>query len=240
MAAAFTTAGFEAHDVHMSDLHAGRVNLDDFKVLVACGGFSYGDVLGAGGGWAKNILFSDNLKAQFSRFFGRDDTLTLGVCNGCQMLAQLKSLIAGAEDWPIFIKNKSEQFEARTSMVEIQESDSVWFDGMTGTLAPVAVAHGEGRPLFESSQQQQNMLASNQVALNFVDNNGSKTENYPQNPNGAIDGLTAVTALNGRVLAMMPHPERVYRAITNSYIPAEYDEYSVWMRMFRNARKWVG
>jgi phosphoribosylformylglycinamidine synthase len=240
MAAAFTTAGFEAHDVHMSDLHAGRVSLDDFKVLVACGGFSYGDVLGAGGGWAKNILFSDKLKAEFSRFFGRDDTLALGVCNGCQMLAQLKSLIAGAEDWPIFIKNKSEQFEARTSMVEIQESDSIWLQGMAGTLAPVAVAHGEGRPLFENENQQQAMLSSNQVALNFVDNNGSKTENYPQNPNGAIDGLTAVTALNGRVLAMMPHPERVYRAITNSYIPAEYDEYSVWMRMFRNARKWVG
>ncbi|AXA34529.1 phosphoribosylformylglycinamidine synthase [Francisella adeliensis] len=240
MAAAFTTAGFEAHDVHMSDLHAGRVSLDDFKVLVACGGFSYGDVLGAGGGWAKNILFSEKLKAEFSRFFGRDDTLALGVCNGCQMLAQLKSLIAGAENWPIFIKNKSEQFEARTSMVEIQESDSIWFDGMAGTLAPVAVAHGEGRPLFDDENQQITMLSSNQVALNFVDNNGSKTENYPQNPNGAIDGLTAVTALNGRVLAMMPHPERVYRAITNSYIPADYDEYSVWMRMFRNARKWVG
>jgi len=240
MAAAFTTAGFEAHDVHMSDLHAGRINLDDFKVLVACGGFSYGDVLGAGGGWAKNILFSEKLKAQFERFFGRDDTLTLGVCNGCQMLAQLKSLISGAEDWPIFIKNKSEQFEARTSMVEIQESDSIWFDGMAGTLAPVAVAHGEGRPLFESSQQQANLLSGNQVALHFVDNNGNKTETYPQNPNGAINGLTAVTALNGRVLAMMPHPERVYRAITNSYIPADYDEYSVWMRMFRNARKWVG
>ena len=240
MAAAFTTAGFEAHDVHMSDLHAGRVNLDDFKVLVACGGFSYGDVLGAGGGWAKNILFSEKLKAEFSRFFGRDDTLTLGVCNGCQMLAQLKSLISGAEDWPIFIKNKSEQFEARTSMVEIQESDSIWFDGMAGTLAPVAVAHGEGRPLFDNENQQSTMLSSNQAALHFVDNNGNKTENYPQNPNGAIDGLTAVTALNGRVLAMMPHPERVYRAITNSYIPAEYDEYSVWMRMFRNARKWVG
>ena len=240
MAAAFTTAGFEAHDVHMSDLHAGRVSLDDFKVLVACGGFSYGDVLGAGGGWAKNILFSEKLKAEFSRFFGRDDTLTLGVCNGCQMLAQLKSLIAGAENWPIFIKNKSEQFEARTSMVEIQESDSIWFDGMAGTRAPVAVAHGEGRPLFDNENQQGTMLSSNQIALNFVDNNGDKTETYPQNPNGAIDGLTAVTALNGRVLAMMPHPERVYRAITNSHIPADYDEYSVWMRMFRNARKWVG
>ncbi len=240
MAAAFTSAGFEAHDVHMSDLHAGRVSLDDFKVLVACGGFSYGDVLGAGGAWAKNILFIKKLKAEFSRFFGRHDTLALGVCNGCQMLAQLKSLIAGAENWPIFIKNKSEQFEARTSMVEIQESDSIWFDSMAGTLVPVAVAHGEGRPLFDNEHQQSTMLSSKQVALNFVDNNGSKTENYPQNPNGAIDGLTAVTALNGRILAMMPHPERVYRAVTNSYIPADYDEYSVWMRMFRNAREWVG
>ncbi|MBK2341657.1 phosphoribosylformylglycinamidine synthase [Francisella philomiragia] len=240
MAAAFTTAGFEAHDVHMSDLHAGRVTLADFKVLVACGGFSYGDVLGAGGGWAKNILFTEKLRDEFSRFFGRNDTLALGVCNGCQMLAQLKSLIKGAENWPIFIKNKSEQFEARVSMVEIQESDSIWFAEMAGTKAPIAVAHGEGRPLFENDNQQQAMLASSQVALKYIDGQGQATEIYPYNPNGAIDGLTAVTALDGRVLAMMPHPERVYRAITNSYIPAEYDEYSVWMRMFRNARKWVG
>ncbi|AJI52505.1 phosphoribosylformylglycinamidine synthase [Francisella philomiragia] len=240
MAAAFTTAGFEAHDVHMSDLHAGRVTLADFKVLVACGGFSYGDVLGAGGGWAKNILFTEKLRDEFSKFFGRDDTLTLGVCNGCQMLAQLKSLIKGAENWPIFIKNKSEQFEARVSMVEIQESDSIWFADMAGTKAPIAVAHGEGRPLFENDSQQQAMLASLQVALKYIDGQGQATEMYPYNPNGAVGGLTAVTALNGRVLAMMPHPERVYRAITNSHIPAEYDEYSVWMRMFRNARKWVG
>ncbi|WP_395166769.1 phosphoribosylformylglycinamidine synthase [Francisella salimarina] len=240
MAAAFTTAGFEAHDVHMSDLHAGRVTLADFKVLVACGGFSYGDVLGAGGGWAKNILFTEKLRDEFSRFFGRNDTLALGVCNGCQMLAQLKSLIKGAENWPIFIKNKSEQFEARVSMVEIQESDSIWFADMAGTKAPIAVAHGEGRPLFENDNQQQAMLASAQVALKYIDGQGQATEMYPYNPNGAVDGLTAVTALDGRVLAMMPHPERVYRAITNSHIPAEYDEYSVWMRMFRNARKWVG
>ncbi|AEE27074.1 phosphoribosylformylglycinamidine synthase [Francisella hispaniensis] len=241
MAAAFTTAGFEAHDVHMSDLHAGgRVTLADFKVLVACGGFSYGDVLGAGGGWAKNILFTEKLRDEFSRFFGRDDTLALGVCNGCQMLAQLKSLIKGTENWPIFIKNKSEQFEARVSMVEIQESDSIWFADMAGTKAPIAVAHGEGRPLFENDNQQQAMLASAQVALKYIDGQGQATEMYPYNPNGAVDGLTAVTALDGRVLAMMPHPERVYRAITNSHIPAEYDEYSVWMRMFRNARKWVG
>ncbi|AJI73500.1 phosphoribosylformylglycinamidine synthase [Francisella tularensis subsp. novicida GA99-3548] len=240
MAAAFTTAGFEAHDVHMSDLHAGRVTLADFKVLVACGGFSYGDVLGAGGGWAKNILFTEKLRDEFSRFFGRNDTLALGVCNGCQMLAQLKSLIKGAENWPIFIKNKSEQFEARVSMVEIQESDSIWFVDMAGTKAPIAVAHGEGRPLFENDNQQQAMLASAQVALKYIDGQGQATEIYPYNPNGAVDGLTAVTALDGRVLAMMPHPERVYRAITNSYIPAEYDKYSVWMRMFRNARKWVG
>ncbi|QEO59986.1 phosphoribosylformylglycinamidine synthase [Francisella marina] len=241
MAAAFTTAGFEAHDVHMSDLHAGRVTLADFKVLVACGGFSYGDVLGAGGGWAKNILFTEKLRDEFSRFFGRNDTLALGVCNGCQMLAQLKSLIKGAENWPIFIKNKSEQFEARVSMVEIQESDSIWFADMAGTKAPIAVAHGEGRPLFENDSQQQAMLASSQVALKYIDGQGQATEMYPYNPNGAVNGLTAVTALSGRVLAMMPHPERVYRAITNSHIPAEYDdEYSVWMRMFRNARKWVG
>ncbi|MED7787849.1 phosphoribosylformylglycinamidine synthase [Francisella sp. 19X1-34] len=240
MAAAFTTAGFEAHDVHMSDLHAGRVTLADFKVLVACGGFSYGDVLGAGGGWAKNILFTEKLRDEFSKFFGRDDTLALGVCNGCQMLAQLKSLIKGAENWPIFIKNKSEQFEARASMVEIQESDSIWFADMAGTKAPIAVAHGEGRPLFENDSQQQAMLTGSQVALKYIDGQGQTTEMYPYNPNGAVDGLTAVTALDGRVLAMMPHPERVYRAITNSNIPAEYDEYSVWMRMFRNARKWVG
>lgn len=156
------------------------------------------------------------------------------------MLAQLKSLIKGAENWPIFIKNKSEQFEARVSMVEIQESDSIWFADMAGTKAPIAVAHGEGRPLFENDNQQQSMLASSQVALKYIDGQGQATKMYPYNPNGAIDGLTAVTALNGRVLTMMPHPERVYRAITNSHIPAEYDEYSVWMKMFRNARKWVG
>lgn len=240
MAAAFTTTGFEAHDVHMSDLHAGRVTLADFKVLVACGGFSYGDVLGAGGGWAKNILFTEKLRDEFSKFFGRDDTLVLGVCNGCQMLVQLKSLIKGAENWPIFIKNKSEQFEARVSMVEIQESDSIWFTDMVGTKAPIAVAHGEGRPLFENDAEQQAMLASSQVALKYINGQGQATEMYPYNPNGGVNGLTAVTALDGRVLAMMPHPERVYRAITNSYIPAEYNEYSVWMRMFRNARKWVG
>ncbi|ALB02201.1 phosphoribosylformylglycinamidine synthase [Francisella persica ATCC VR-331] len=240
MAAAFTTAGFEAHDVHMSDLHAGRVTLADFKVLVACGGFSYGDVLGAGGGWAKNILFTEKLRDEFSKFFGRDDTLALGVCNGCQMLAQLKSLIKGAENWPIFIKNKSEQFEARVSMVEIQESDSIWFADMAGTKAPIAVAHGEGRPLFENDSEQQAMLASSQIALKYIDGQGQATEMYPYNPNGAVNGLTAVTALDGRVLAMMPHPERVYRAITNSYIPEEYNEYSVWMRMFRNTRKWIG
>jgi phosphoribosylformylglycinamidine synthase len=156
------------------------------------------------------------------------------------MFAQLKSLIKGAENWPVFIKNQSEQFEARTSMVEIQKSDSIWFDGMAGTKAPIAVAHGEGRPLFEDANQQGAMLSSNQVALKYVDNNGDITETYPQNPNGAMGGMTALTALNGRVQIMMPHPERVYRAITNSYIPAEYDEYSVWMRMFRNARKWIG
>ncbi|RUS68565.1 hypothetical protein EGW08_023673 [Elysia chlorotica] len=240
MAAAFTEAGFEAYDIHMSDLHAGRVTLADFKVLVACGGFSYGDVLGAGGGWAKNILFTDRLKQEFTDFFARQDTLTLGVCNGCQMLAQLKSIIPGAQNWPLFIKNKSEQFEARTSMVEIQKSDSVWFNGMAGTRAPIAVAHGEGRPLFDNSKNQDELFANEQVALKYVDGDGSTTELYPQNPNGAVNGLTAVTAANGRVLAMMPHPERVYRAVTNSWIPAEYDEYSVWMRMFRNARKWVG
>lgn len=240
MAAAFTTAGFEAVDVHMSDLHTGRVNLDEFKALVACGGFSYGDVLGAGGGWAKNVLFSEKLKADFSKFFNRNDTVALGVCNGCQMFAQLKSLIKGAENWPIFIKNESEQFEARTSMVEIQKSDSIWFDGMAGTRAPIAIAHGEGRPLFENVAQERALLSSNQIALKYVDNNGKATERYPQNPNGAKGGITALTALNGRVQIMMPHPERVYRAITNSWVPAEYDEYSVWMRMFRNARKWVG
>ena len=240
MAAAFTAAGFEAYDIHMSDLHANRINLDDFKVLVACGGFSYGDVLGAGGGWAKNILFTEKLKNQFSRFFNRDDTLTLGVCNGCQMLAQLKSLIKGAENWPIFIKNKSEQFEARTTMVEIQNSDSIWFANMAGTKAPIAVAHGEGRTLFDDDSQKQAILASNQVALKYIDGQGKSTQAYPYNPNGAVDGLTAVTALDGRVLAMMPHPERVYRAITNSWLPNEYKDYSVWMRMFRNARRWVG
>ena len=240
MAGAFTVAGFGTADVHMTDLHSGHVKLKDFDAFVACGGFSYGDVLGAGGGWAKNILFTPHIKEQFETFFARNNTLALGVCNGCQMMAQLKTIIPGAENWPKFIKNISEQFEARTNMVEISKSDSIWFNGMTGTRSPIAIAHGEGRVMFENEQQQKAMLASNQVALRFVDGYGNVTENYPANPNGSIDGVTGLTALDGRVQIMMPHPERVYRSATNSWVLEELDEYSAWMQMFKNARRWLG
>ncbi|MGB1360895.1 MAG: phosphoribosylformylglycinamidine synthase [Alphaproteobacteria bacterium] len=239
MGGAFVKAGFEAIDVHMSDLHNG-LKLDGFNGLVACGGFSYGDVLGSGGGWAKNILFTPHLKEQFETFFKRDDAIALGICNGCQMISQLKSIIPGAENFPSFIKNMSEQFEARVSMVRIEKTNSIWFDGMAGTECPVPVAHGEGRPLWENAEQQNALLSSDQVAVRFVDNYGKPTEMYPANPNGAVDGVAGLTAGNGRVQIMMPHPERAYRNATNSWAPENSGEFSVWMRMFRNARKWLG
>jgi phosphoribosylformylglycinamidine synthase len=238
MAAAFDRAGFATTDVHMSDMLSGAVSLKDFRGLVACGGFSYGDVLGAGEGWAKSILFNATARAEFESFFKREDTFALGVCNGCQMLSNLHELIPGAEHWPHFVRNQSEQFEARVAMVEVQESDSVFLAGMAGSRMPIAVAHGEGHAEFASDADRKEVSTSGQVALRYVDNYGQVTEQYPANPNGSKEGITGLTANNGRVTIMMPHPERVFRAVQNSWQPDEWSEDGAWMRMFRNARAW--
>lgn len=239
MAAAFDRAGFQSVDVHMSDLLAGRVSLDAFKGIVACGGFSYGDVLGAGEGWAKTILFNENVRAGFERFFHRNDTFTLGICNGCQMVSNLKSLIPGADHWPRFVRNLSEQFEARVSLVQIQESPSVLFKGMAGSHLPVAVAHGEGHAEFANEAALRACNDSGTVAVRFIDNYLKPTEVYPANPNGSPFGITSVTSLDGRATIMMPHPERVFRAITNSWHPDDWQGDGAWLRLFRNARVFV-
>ncbi|MGX9219255.1 phosphoribosylformylglycinamidine synthase [Massilia varians] len=229
-------AGFAAVDVHMSDLIAGRAKLEDFHGVIAVGGFSYGDVLGAGEGWAKTILFNPQLSDQFAAFFARLDTFGLGVCNGCQMLSNLKSIIPGAQAWPKFTRNKSEQFEARFGMVEVLDSPSIFFDGMAGTHAPLAIAHGEGFADFSLTGDVNAVVKS----LRYVDNRGQATETYPFNPNGSPGGLTAVTTEDGRFTAMMPHAERVFRTAVHSWAPSGWPDESPWMRMFRNARKWVG
>ena len=232
MGAAFALAGFESVDVHMTDLLAGRVDLADFKGLVACGGFSYGDVLGAGSGWARSILFNKKLKAMFKKFFHRKDTFSLGVCNGCQMLSQLKDLIPGAEAWPQFKRNTSEQFEARFCTLEVLESPSSFFKGMTGSRIPIAVAHGEGRVEFPEGVDG----AKAKAALRYVDGRGDATERYPWNPNGSAGGLTSFTTKDGRATIMMPHPERGFRASQLSYKGGLFGgEAGPWMRMFRNA-----
>ncbi|WP_186082722.1 phosphoribosylformylglycinamidine synthase [Burkholderia gladioli] len=233
---AFDRAGFDAHDVHMSDLLAGRANLADFAGAVACGGFSYGDVLGAGEGWAKTIRFNDGLAEMFSTFFARPDTFALGICNGCQMLSSLASMIPGAEAWPKFTRNKSEQFEARFSFVEVQSSPSIFFAGMEGSRIPVAVAHGEGFADF-SQQGDADRVA---VAMRFVDHRGQATERYPFNPNGSPQGITSVTTADGRFTVLMPHMERVHRTVQMSWAPEGWGEASPWMRVFRNARRWLG
>ena len=240
MAAAFDRAGFNAVDVHMSDILSGRVDLANFKGLAACGGFSYGDVLGAGEGWAKTILFNSRARDNFAAFFAREDSFALGVCNGCQMMSNLHSLIPGAVDWPRFVRNRSEQFEARVAMVEIPQSPSIFFAGMAGSRLPVAVAHGEGRAEFTSAAHLEQLQGSGSVAMRFVDNHLRGTEVYPANPNGSPQGITGVSSADGRVTIMMPHPERVFRSVTNSWAPADQGEDSGWMRMFRNARVWVG
>jgi len=240
MAAAFNRAGFAAVDVHMSDILEGRLSLEEFKGLVACGGFSYGDVLGAGEGWAKSILFNDMARDQFQSFFERSDSFSLGVCNGCQMLSTLKELIPGTEHWPRFVTNKSERFEARFSLVEVQESPSVFFKGMAGSRMPIAVSHGEGHAEFANDAAIKAALDSGTVAVKFVDNHGNPTIQYPNNPNGSPEGITGITSADGRATVMMPHPERVFRAVANSWHPDEWKEDSPWMRMFRNARKNVG
>ena len=238
MAAAFTRAGFSAIDVHMSELLSGKQDFDECKGLVACGGFSYGDVLGAGEGWAKSILFNDRGRDVFGSFFAREDTFGLGVCNGCQMFAALKELIPGAAAWPRFVTNRSEQFEARFSLVQVLDSPSVLLKGMAGSHMPIAVSHGEGRADFSESQALA-LLGNGQVSLQFVDHYLDVTETYPMNPNGSPLGVTGVTTTDGRFTAMMPHPERVYRTCQNSWHPVEWNEDSPWMRVFRNARVYV-
>jgi phosphoribosylformylglycinamidine synthase len=249
MAYAVSEAGFTAVDVHMTDLMNNRVSLDDFVGFAACGGFAYGDVLGAGAGWAKSVLFHADLKKQFYRFFNeREDTFAIGVCNGCQFLSRLKDIIPGAESWPSFERNQSEQYEGRTCMVEIVDDHvsttvpSIFFKSMRGSRLPVAVAHGEGRAQFASIEQFKKFKQENLAVVSYVDNYGKVTEKYPHNPNGSPEGIAGIRTPNGRVLAMMPHPERVVIKEANSWYPkdqfAKYDE-GPWMKIFRNAREWV-
>jgi len=236
MAYAFTEAGFEAHDVHMSDLLAGRAHLSDYKGIVACGGFSYGDTLGAGIGWARSITFNPALAEQFQDFFARADTFGLGVCNGCQMFAELADIIPGAQAWPRFTTNRSERFEARFSLVEVLDTPSIFLQGMAGSRLPIAVAHGEGYANFSARGDAQRVIG----ALRYVDHQGRPTEVYPYNPNGSPGGLTAVTTPDGRFTAMMPHPERVFRNIQWSWTPLDPSAPSPWMQLWRNARRWLG
>jgi len=239
-AAIFERAGFAPYDVHMTDLIAGRHALRDFAGVVACGGFSYGDVLGAGEGWAKSILFNEALREQFQAFFERRDTFALGVCNGCQMFAALKNIIPGTEHWPRFVTNRSEQYESRLALVEVLDSPSVLLAGMAGSLLPIAVAHGEGRAEFASAAAEQACLKSAQVAVRYVDHRRNVATTYPYNPNGSPAGIAALSNADGRVTITMPHPERSVRYVQNSWRPEGAGEYSGWMRLFRNARKFVG
>ena len=236
MAAAFCIAGFDAIDVHMQDLLEEKVFLKDFQGLAVCGGFSYGDVLGAGGGWSKTILFNNNVKDQFERFFNNKNTFTLGVCNGCQMLSNLKTIIPGASHWPTFERNFSDQFEARLVQVKVKKSDSYLLKDMNGWTLPVASAHGEGRANFIEKSLEE-LKNNNQIALNFVDSNEQDTEKYPLNPNGSAEGITGLTGADGRITIMMPHPERVFRKLQMSWHPKNWKEFSPWMQIFVNAKK---
>ncbi len=238
MAAAFIKAGFESIDVHMSDLSSGRHNLQDFTGLVACGGFSYGDVLGAGGGWAKSILFNPHLKDMFEQFFANPNHFGLGICNGCQMFSHLRELIPGTMQWPVFLRNTSDQFEARVSLVEITQSASIFLKDMAGSRLPVVVAHGEGRAQFSANIKLDEQ--SSLVALRYVDHHGRATEQYPMNPNGSPLGITGLTNNDGRFTIMMPHPERCFRTIQNSWHPQHWQHEAPWLKMFLNARQWVG
>jgi phosphoribosylformylglycinamidine synthase len=238
MAASFDRAGFAAFDVHMSDIIAGRISLRDFKGFAACGGFSYGDTLGAGEGWAKSILFNPRARAEFEAFFRRADSFALGACNGCQMMSNLKSIIPGAQNWPHFERNASEQYEARLTMVEVQDSPSILFAGMAGSRIPIVTAHGEGRAVFRDAKALE--ACSYLVAARFVDNRGKVTEAYPYNANGSPQGITSVTTPDGRFTILMPHPERVFRTVLMSWHPDGWGEDSPWMRLFRNARAWLG
>jgi phosphoribosylformylglycinamidine synthase len=238
MAAAFIKAGFAAVDVHMSDLLEGRDSLDGYQGLVACGGFSFGDVLGAGGGWAKSVLYHERTRDQFAEFFQRGDTFALGVCNGCQMMSHLKDIIPGAGHWPRFLRNKSEQFEARLSLVEIVESPSLFLQGMAGSRLPIATSHGEGRVVFADDTAR--YTSSYTVAMRYIDNYGEVADKYPANPNGSVDGICGLSNDDGRVTIMMPHPERVALTRQNSWHPEDWGEDGPWLRMFRNARVAIG
>jgi len=235
MASAFDRAGFTAIDVHMSDLIAGRVDLATMQGLVACGGFSYGDVLGAGRGWATSILETAELRAAFERFFARGDTFSLGVCNGCQMLSQLKPIIPGAQHWPRLLRNRSEQFEARFGLLEVEDSPSLFFAGMAGSRIPVAIAHGEGRVQFDAAADRRAAT----VALRYVDADGRATA-YPANPNGSQDAIAGLASADGRATILMPHPERTPRTANLSWAPGDWPDDSPWLRMFRNARRHLG
>jgi phosphoribosylformylglycinamidine synthase len=238
MAAAFDRAGFSATDVHMSDIISGRVSLADFKGIAACGGFSYGDVLGAGEGWAKSILYNARAFDEFSAFFKRSDSFGLGICNGCQMMSNLYQMIPGAVHWPRFVRNKSEQFEARVVMAEILDSASLFLDAMQGSMMPVVVAHGEGRVETRDCSAA-GLLERRLACLRYVDAAGEASEIYPLNPNGSELGLNGFSNEDGRFTIMMPHPERVFRSVQNSWSAPEWGEYGPWMRMFRNARRWI-
>jgi phosphoribosylformylglycinamidine synthase len=240
MAAAFDRAGFTSIDVHMSDIMSGRQRLEDCHGLVACGGFSYGDVLGAGEGWAKSILFNDAVRQQFGDFFERSNTFALGVCNGCQMLSALQAVIPGSEHWPRFARNLSEQYEARLSLVKVEPSPSILLSGMEGSYLPIVVAHGEGRAQFADEAQRDALESAGQVAMRFIDHDLQTATAYPANPNGSPAGITGLCNVDGRVTIMMPHPERVYRAAQLSWCPPDWQTDSGWMRLFRNARVWLG
>jgi phosphoribosylformylglycinamidine synthase len=250
MAAVFTRAGFDAYDVHMTDILEARVSLSDFQALVACGGFSYGDVLGAGAGWAKSILFNARARDEFAAFFARPSTVSLGVCNGCQMLSGLRELVPGSEGWPRFVRNRSEQYEARLALVRVPESKSVLFSGMTGSVLPIVVAHGEGYAQFgagagagasgSATSAAQALFDRGMGALQFIDHREAATERYPFNPNGSPLGLAGICNADGRITALMPHPERVFRTVQHSWAPADWAEDGGWTRLFRNARVFLG
>jgi phosphoribosylformylglycinamidine synthase len=239
MAAAFERAGFEAVDVHMSDIISGCISLADFHGIAACGGFSYGDVLGAGEGWAKSILFNSRARDEFATFFARPDSFGLGVCNGCQMFSNLHELIPGVELWPRFVRNRVEQFEARLVLVEVLPSPSLFLSGMAGSRLPIVVAHGEGRVEFRADSGPGKVHSLGLVVLRYVDSEGRPTEVYPANPNGSPRGITGLTTRDGRFTVMMPHPERVFRRVQYSWYPQEWGEDGPWLRLFRNARVWL-
>ncbi|MDP7445367.1 MAG: phosphoribosylformylglycinamidine synthase, partial [Candidatus Poseidoniia archaeon] len=239
MAVAFHSAGFKTYDFHMTDILDAHCSLDDFVGLVACGGFSYGDVLGAGGGWAKTILFHENARSRFEEFFAREDTFTLGICNGCQMLSQLREIIPGSGHWPKFVTNLSEQFEARLNMIEILDSKSLFFNEMAGSFLPIVTSHGEGRAQFNDDSDHKTLEDKQQTCIRYVDNFKHPASSYPENPNGSEGGLAGLCSADGRVTILMPHPERVLRTVQYSWSPADWSDNGPWLKMFQNARDWI-